>query len=111
MPVPCGWRAAEPLRLFGSRQLLLGVSFRAVEYLHKCGIPDWVTRSCALGYADGHSLGGYLRRRSGLRVAQDLGLLTQSERDDDGRPSREFLARRIGSRSHRLVGQAARMPP
>jgi DNA primase len=68
---------------------------RAVMYLHNRGIPDWVIRACALGYADGHSLEGYLRRRSGLRTAQDLGLLGRSEREDRGRSVREFLAGRI----------------
>ena len=68
---------------------------RAVAYLHERGIPDWAIRTCAIGYADGHSLDGYLRSRSGLRVAQDLGLLGRPDREDDGGPSREFLARRI----------------
>ena len=48
---------------------------RALAYLRERGIPDWAARQCALGFADGHSLETYLRRRSGLRVAQDLGLL------------------------------------
>jgi len=68
---------------------------RAVEYLHARGIPDWAIRACAVGYADGHSLEGYLRRRSGLRVAQDLGLLGRPDREDGGRSVREFLAGRI----------------
>jgi len=68
---------------------------RALAYLRERGIPDWVTRQCALGLADGHSLEAYLRRRSGLRVAQELGLLAKAERGDGVRPLREILSQRI----------------
>lgn len=68
---------------------------RALEYVRGRGIPDWVIRECALGYADGHSLEAYLRRRSGLKVAQELGLLRKPERGDPGSSLREFLAGRI----------------
>jgi DNA primase len=63
----------------------------ALAYARGRGLPDWVIRRCALGYADGHTLEGYLRRRSGLRVAQDLGLL----RREPTRSSPEFLAGRL----------------
>ena len=68
---------------------------RALDYLHSRGIPDWVARVCGLGYADGHSLEVYLRRRGGLRLAEDLGLLRRPGRDDGTRQLREFLAGRI----------------
>ena len=68
---------------------------RALAYVRERGIPDRVIRGCALGYADGHSLETYLRRRSGLRVAQSLGLLRRAGRGDRGRPLREALAGRI----------------
>jgi DNA primase len=68
---------------------------RALDYLRERGLPDWVIRVGALGYADGHSLEAFLRRRSGLRVAQELGLLGRPARGDGSRPLREFLAGRI----------------
>jgi DNA primase len=68
---------------------------RALDYLRERGISDWVIRAGGLGYADGHSLEAYLRRRSGLSTAQYLGLLSKAERGDDARPLREYLAGRI----------------
>jgi len=68
---------------------------RALAYLRERGIPDSVIRSCSLGYADGHSLEAYLRRCSGLRTAQELGLLRPPGHGDDGRPLAEFMAGRI----------------
>jgi len=68
---------------------------RALDYLRERGIPDSVIRRCSLGYADGQSLETYLRRRSGLRTAQELGLLRQPGHGDGGRPLAEFLAGRI----------------
>jgi DNA primase len=68
---------------------------RALAYLRDRGIPDWVIRGCSLGYADGHSLEAFLRRRSGLRLAQELGLLQRAVRGDGGRPLRECFAGRI----------------
>ncbi len=68
---------------------------RALHYLRERAIPDPVIRRCALGYADGHSLQAYLRRRSGLPSAQELGLLRQPRHGDGGRPLAEFLAGRI----------------
>ncbi len=68
---------------------------RALDYLRERGIPDSVIRRCALGYADGHSLAAYLRRRSGLHTAQELGLLRQPGHGDGERPLAEFLAGRI----------------
>ena len=68
---------------------------RALTYLRERGLPDWLIRQCALGYADGHRLEAYLRRRSGLRTAQELGLLGRPERGRGARPLREFLAGRV----------------
>jgi DNA primase len=68
---------------------------RALRYLRERAIPDSVIRRCALGYADGHSLEAYLRQRSGLRTAQELGLLRKPGQADGGRPLAEFLAGRI----------------
>ncbi len=68
---------------------------RSLAYLRERGIPDWTIRTCALGYADGHSLESYLRRHSGLRIAQELGLLGQSDRQAGGGSPREFLGGRI----------------
>ncbi len=59
----------------------------ALDYLRARGIPDWLIRTAGLGYADGHSLESWLRRHSGLRIAQELGLL--------GPHGRERLAGRI----------------
>ena len=67
---------------------------RALDYVRERGIPDWVIRACCLGYADGHSLEAYLRRRAGLEVAQDLGLLRSRARRPGG-ALRETLAGRI----------------
>ena len=68
---------------------------RALAYLRERGIPDGVTWRNALGFADGHSLEAHLRRHSGLRVAQELGLLGKPEPGDGARPLRETLAGRI----------------
>ena len=68
---------------------------RVRDYLHSRGIPDRVIAACALGYADGHSLEAFLRRRSGLKTAQDLGLLRRPGAHDDGACLGEFLAGRI----------------
>ena len=68
---------------------------RARAYLRERGIPDRVIRACALGFADGHSLEAYVRRRVGLGIAQALGLLARPDRADNGRPLRELLAGRI----------------
>lgn len=68
---------------------------RALAYLRGRGIPDWVIRACALGFADGHSLEAYLRCRSGLHAAQDLGLLRKAKRADGARPLREFFGGRV----------------
>lgn len=68
---------------------------RALAYLRERALPDRVIRAGALGYADGHSLEAYLRRRSGLRAAQALGLLRKPAPGDEGRPLREFFAGRV----------------
>jgi DNA primase catalytic core len=67
----------------------------ALDYVRRRGIPDWVIRSCGLGYADGRSLEAYLRRHGGLRVAEELGLLRRPEQGEDGRPLRERFAGRV----------------
>ena len=46
----------------------------ALDYVRRRAVPDWVLRECAVGYADGYSLEGGLRRRSLLDVAEALGL-------------------------------------
>ncbi|MFN8472190.1 MAG: CHC2 zinc finger domain-containing protein [Anaerolineae bacterium] len=68
---------------------------RVRDYLHSRGIPDRVIHACALGYADGYSLEAFLRRRSGLKTAQELGLLRRAEPHDDHACPGEFLAGRI----------------
>ena len=68
---------------------------RALDYLRERGVPDWVTRQCSLGLSDGHSLEGHLRRRSGLRAAQELGLLGRPKRDSGAMRLRELLGGRI----------------
>lgn len=68
---------------------------RALAYLHDRGLPDEVIRESALGYSDGHSLAAYLRRRSGLKIARDLGLLRHAARTDGGEPLRELFDGRI----------------
>lgn len=68
---------------------------RVLHYLHERAIPDSVSRRCGLGYADGHSLESYLRHRSGVRTAQELGLLRGPGPGDNGWPCAEFLAGRI----------------
>ena len=78
----------------------------ALAYLRDRGLPDRVIQGCGLGYADGHSLETFLRRRSWLRLGQRLGLLrpagragAQSEDGDEDQdtsgPVREFFAGRI----------------
>ncbi len=67
---------------------------RALAYVRDRGLPDWVIRQCAIGYADGHTLEAYLRRRTGLRTAQELGLLHRPTRAD-ATQLREHLAGRI----------------
>ena len=67
----------------------------ARAYVRARGIPDWVARTCGLGYADGRTLEAYLRRRGGLRVAEALGLLRPAEPSEGGRPLREFFAGRV----------------
>ena len=60
---------------------------RALAYARARGLPDWLIRAGGLGFADGHSLETFLRRRTGLRLAQELGLL--------GPGGRERLAGRV----------------
>ena len=67
----------------------------ALAYLRGRGLPDWVIRQCGLGYADGHSLEAYVRRRSEVRLAQELGLLRPAARGAGARPLRERFAGRI----------------
>jgi DNA primase len=67
----------------------------ARAYLRERGIPDWVVRSCGIGYADGRSLEAHLRKHGGLRIAEDLGLLRRQEPGEGGRPLRERFAGRV----------------
>ncbi|MDE3074546.1 MAG: toprim domain-containing protein [Chloroflexota bacterium] len=67
----------------------------ALAYLRERGLPHWAIRQCGLGYADGHSLELFLRRRSGLRVAERLGLLRRSQAEARGASYREPLAGRV----------------
>ena len=67
----------------------------ALAYLRERDIPDWVVRSCGIGYADGRSLEAHLRRHGGLRIAEDLGLLRRPESGEGGRPLRERFAGRV----------------
>jgi DNA primase len=67
----------------------------ARAYLAERGLPDWVVRSCGLGYADGRSLEAHLRKHGGLRVAEELGLLRRPEAGEGGRMLRERFAGRI----------------
>ncbi len=64
-------------------------------YLRGRGLPDWVIRSCGLGYADGHSLERYLRQQGGLRLAESLGLLRRAEQNQGARALCERFAGRI----------------
>jgi DNA primase len=68
---------------------------RALAYLRARGIPDRVIHDCTLGYADGHSLEACLRRRSGLQLAQALGLLQRAAPGDGVGPLRECFAGRL----------------
>lgn len=105
-PAPTKQRARRWDRLTLEQQVLMNTACALYQHclwrepsvltaLRARGIPDWVTRRCALGYADGHALEAYLRRRSGLRTAQELGLLHRPGRGDDGRALAEFLSGRI----------------
>ena len=67
----------------------------ALAYVRSRGLPNWVIRDGRLGYADGHSLATFLRRRFSLALAQRLGLLRRARGDDALGPSDEFLAGRI----------------
>lgn len=68
---------------------------RARAYLAERGLPDWVIRTCGLGYSDGRSLEAHLRKHGGLRIAEDLGLLRRPEPGEGGRMLRERFAGRI----------------
>jgi DNA primase len=68
---------------------------QVLGYLRERGLPNWVIRTCGLGYADGHSLETYLRQRGGLRLAESLGLLRRPDQGEGGRALRERFAGRI----------------
>ena len=68
---------------------------QALAYLKRRGISETTVRNCQLGYADGTTLVGQLRRRGALRIAQDLGLLHRSRRRDRSSRLVEFFAGRI----------------
>lgn len=118
-PEPCRWE-----RLSFEEQLVMQTAAaiyrralwrapRVLAYLFQRGIPAWVIHACGLGYADGHSLEAHLRRRSGLRIAESLGLLRRTSGPDaTSRPLREFFAGRIvvpelrGGRCIWFIGRA-----
>jgi DNA primase len=68
---------------------------QALAYLQRRGISETIIRDCRLGYADGTSLVGHLRRLRVLRIAQDLGLLHRSPRRDRSSRLVEFFSGRI----------------
>lgn len=68
---------------------------RALAYVRERGIPDRVIHECAVGYCDGKGFSAYMRRRWGLPVAQELGLLRKPEHPHDGITLDEALAGRI----------------
>ena len=68
---------------------------QARAYLAERGLPDWVLRTCGLGYSDGRSLEAHLRKHGGLRIAEDLGLLRRPEPGEGERMLRERFAGRI----------------
>ena len=91
-------RLEEQLVMNAAGTLYRDALWRSPEaraYLHQRVIPEWVSRRYGLGYSDGRSLEAYLRKHGGLRMAEHLGLLRRPEADEDGRPLREFFARRI----------------
>jgi DNA primase len=91
-------RLEEQLVMNAAGALYRDALWRTAEvraYLRQRGIPDWTSRACGLGYADGRSLEAHLRRHGGLRMAEHLGLLRRPEAGEGGRPLREFFARRI----------------
>ena len=69
----------------------------ALAYLRERAVPDWVIRTCGLGFADGRSLEGALRHESARRIARELGLLRGAAGGggDLPGPLREALAGRI----------------
>jgi DNA primase len=67
----------------------------ARAYLEGRGLPEWLVRTCGLGYSDGRSLEAHLRKHGGLRIAQDLGLLRRAEPGEGGRMLRERFAGRV----------------
>ncbi|MDP9383550.1 MAG: CHC2 zinc finger domain-containing protein [Chloroflexota bacterium] len=76
-------------------QRVLWATPHALDYLRGRGIPDWVTRECGLGYADGHSLRAYLSRGRLGRTARGLGLIKPTTGIAKPGDSLDFLAGRI----------------
>ena len=68
---------------------------RALAYLRQRAIPDRVLHECGVGYSDGQQLSSYLRRRWGLAVAQELGLVRGPGKPVFLGDSEELLAGRI----------------
>jgi DNA primase len=68
---------------------------RALAYLRERGLPDRVIHECAVGYCDGQQLSACLRRRWGLSVAQELGLLRMPGYVANGNTTDDLLGGRI----------------
>lgn len=68
---------------------------RALAYLRQRAIPDRVLHECGVGYSDGQQFSSYLRRRWGLAVAQELGLVRGPEKPVFLGDSEELLSGRI----------------
>lgn len=73
----------------------LWANVRVLDYVRGRGIPDWLIEGAGLGYSDGHSLEGVLRKGQHLAQAEEMGLFWRIERRDGGNPFREHLRNRI----------------
>jgi len=73
----------------------LWANARVLNYVRGRGIPDWLIEGGGLGYSDGHSLEGVLRKGGHLCPAEEMGLFWRIERRDGSNPFREHLRNRI----------------